>query len=368
MIGLDLSWQKRFMTAHHNVSLRDIAKEAGVSLATVSYAMNNSPRVSRATQKRIQRVALEMGYRRNPMVATLLQQVRSGKLANYSETVAFPTFFERPDLWRSLPFVVEQFEGAKQTGHEYGYELEPVWFGEAGMSPRRMSQILTNRGIRGILLPPLPQARAMLDFPWDVYHSVALGYSLTEPCLHRAVAHPMQAVRHALIELKAKGYRSPVFLTSDEMEDRTENLFSIGWNFYYEKIYGGQGHIVVMDSGADELRETFLAEVARSEADVVVSFPADAPKWLAEAGYRVPRDISYVTLNKTSPKLAGIDQHWRHVASVGMNFLITLLQGNQPPGVPKIPMLIKAYSSWSDGPTVCAPDQRGAPAASTRSV
>ncbi|MFT8459911.1 MAG: LacI family DNA-binding transcriptional regulator [Liquorilactobacillus ghanensis] len=44
------------------ISLRDIAETAGVSTATVSYALNNSPQVSTKTRQKIQAIAASMNY------------------------------------------------------------------------------------------------------------------------------------------------------------------------------------------------------------------------------------------------------------------------------------------------------------------
>lgn len=43
-------------------TIKDIAKRAGVSIATVSYALNNDPRISEETAARVRRVAEEMNY------------------------------------------------------------------------------------------------------------------------------------------------------------------------------------------------------------------------------------------------------------------------------------------------------------------
>lgn len=53
------------------VSIRDIAKKAGVSVTSVSYALNGSPKVSRKTKEHIKRIAEELNYRPNAAARTL---------------------------------------------------------------------------------------------------------------------------------------------------------------------------------------------------------------------------------------------------------------------------------------------------------
>ena len=43
-------------------SLKDLAKECGVSVATVSKALNNQPDIAPATRERIRAAARRMGY------------------------------------------------------------------------------------------------------------------------------------------------------------------------------------------------------------------------------------------------------------------------------------------------------------------
>ena len=44
------------------ISIKDIAKKAGVSVATVSKALNDQSDISEATKKKIRMIAEEMGY------------------------------------------------------------------------------------------------------------------------------------------------------------------------------------------------------------------------------------------------------------------------------------------------------------------
>ena len=47
------------------MTLKEIAAQAGVSTATVSYVLNGSARVSEETRRRIEKIVKDTGYRTN---------------------------------------------------------------------------------------------------------------------------------------------------------------------------------------------------------------------------------------------------------------------------------------------------------------
>lgn len=56
------------------VGIKDIARHAGVSISTVSYALNGNPKIPEETRKRIQRIADEFNYIPNRAARTLKNQ------------------------------------------------------------------------------------------------------------------------------------------------------------------------------------------------------------------------------------------------------------------------------------------------------
>ena len=58
-------------------TMREVAEAAGVSIATVSFVVNNTKRVTPETRERIERVMAELGFRRN-VVARALASRRPG--------------------------------------------------------------------------------------------------------------------------------------------------------------------------------------------------------------------------------------------------------------------------------------------------
>lgn len=71
------------------ISIKDIARIAGVNFSTVSRALNDSPRVNAATRARIQRIAAEMGYLPSAVARSLVTQ-RTRTLGVLVTTVTDP--------------------------------------------------------------------------------------------------------------------------------------------------------------------------------------------------------------------------------------------------------------------------------------
>lgn len=99
-------------------TIGDIAEIAGVSKATVSRALNDSPLISVETKERIRAIASEHGFERNESARRLtLRQSKVAGLVMFGE----PGHPSRPDL-----FMLEIMGGVASGLHERGYELLAV--------------------------------------------------------------------------------------------------------------------------------------------------------------------------------------------------------------------------------------------------
>ena len=59
------------MTLKQRITIKDVARAAGVSTQTVSRVLNNRPDVSRATRARVQQVIRDLGYAPNAYARSL---------------------------------------------------------------------------------------------------------------------------------------------------------------------------------------------------------------------------------------------------------------------------------------------------------
>ena len=76
------------------VGIVDVAAAAGVSVTTVSHALNGRGQVNPETRARVERVAAELGYSPN-RIATALRNQRSGIIGFVSDEIATTPFAGR---------------------------------------------------------------------------------------------------------------------------------------------------------------------------------------------------------------------------------------------------------------------------------
>ncbi|MFG6494954.1 LacI family DNA-binding transcriptional regulator [Fictibacillus sp. UD] len=91
------------------VSIKDIAKKAGVSISTVSYALNGSPKVTKETSARILAIAKELNY--IPSAAARSLKKRETKIIGIYLTDYSGAFYG------------QLLQGMMETLSENGYEL-----------------------------------------------------------------------------------------------------------------------------------------------------------------------------------------------------------------------------------------------------
>lgn len=61
-------------TTKHRTSLKDLARELGVSIATVSRALRNSPEIGKDMQLKVKELARQLNYRPNPFAQSLRRE------------------------------------------------------------------------------------------------------------------------------------------------------------------------------------------------------------------------------------------------------------------------------------------------------
>lgn len=292
------------------VTIKDIAREAGVSVASVSLVLNNKEcRIAKETKERIIDVAKKYNY-------TVNQQARS-LVTKKSNVVGLII----PDIenifFSSLSKKIEEYCRKK------GYAIMIVNSDENPKEDIELLHLLVSRGVDGILYTPsigsdkdyekikaylktLPVPYVMVDRYLDdiecnkVYIDNINGSLQAISTLvksgHKKIGCIGNAVSKSATNSRVTGYREAM------------KQFNLSVDETY--IYDGQYKVIGGYNAGKEIVNSDLTAVYICNDMMTLGFL----KYLSECGKKVPEDYSIVSYDNTlhnfvvSPKITTIDQ------------------------------------------------------------
>jgi len=328
-------------------TLQDIANRVGLSRNTVSCALRNVGRISGPTRERIRRAAEELGYRPNPLVAALMQSRRSARAPASAANLAFLHNYPSEEGWRKIPHCVEMFRGASERAAALGYTLAPVWAWR-GHTPEELTRVLLNRGIAGVILPPLALFQPPPAIEWDRFAAAAIGPTLKTPDLHRVGLDFRSVIPAAARELAALGYRRIGVLISPRSDARTDYAWDAGLAIARRQLSRKRATLLPHRTAgfpqpwfSDWLREH------RIQALIVIGAgPVAEP--LAAMGLRVPADIGVVDVLSDATPFATVRRHETEIGALAVETTVNQLLHNER-GVPPLRRTTLLVGRWEPG-------------------
>lgn len=328
-----------------------IAKEAGVSRATVSRVFTNHPGISEVTKKKVREVAKKLGYRKNAVMSVLTAQVRAASTKRIRSTLAYITSMSSPDLMEIGPTYYEQFLGARERADELGYGLDLIWRHEVGMTKTRITKILLSRGIRGLVLAVRPTAMSQISLDWSNFAVSAIGHALPSPKVHYAAASHYFNMGTALRKLQGYGYMRIGYAIWPESDRYSSHSYVSRFYLYQHTIPTAQQIPFFFDPIGRDLpeRKKFEHWVKRHRPDVILGVGPTVEIWLRELGLNIPEKISHIDLclPDESGHSAGIFELPRVVGAMAVELVIEQLNQNVL-GIPKHPKMLHFEGKWID--------------------
>ncbi len=343
------------------VTLRDVAAKAGVHHTTASRALKNDPRVCAETLAKVKALATKMGYMPDPMLSALNAYRQASRPSQYHGTVAWVTNFPTRDGWRASWGINQTscyelyYQGAEEQLARHGYKLEEFWLQESGMTARRASQVLLHRGIRGLLLCPLPISRGHLSLQWEKFSAVSFGYSLVRPRLHLFSAAHFRATIACMRKLRARGYRRIGLVTSRATDERMDRMWTAAYRSELPTLQSQQIPIHLYLDGKNndstasrkQNEKAFLKWFRDYKPDAILTSSSPITIWLTAGGYRESEDVLVVSaaLQENDSLLSGIVEPSREIGRGAADFLVSMLQRGEH-GIPSVPQRVLLEGSW----------------------
>jgi LacI family transcriptional regulator, galactose operon repressor len=131
------------------VTIKDIAKKAGVSVAAVSKALNDQPDIGQKTKDRIKRISKEMGYTPNAVARNLV------KRDNKTLGVLIPDI--------STPIYPAIYKGINASAIEYGYTLLLGDMDRNLENEKKYARTMVENRVAGLIVSPIGNDTSHLE-------------------------------------------------------------------------------------------------------------------------------------------------------------------------------------------------------------
>ena len=308
-----------------NVNIYDIAKMAGVSIATVSRVLNDSDKVSEKTRSRVMSVIEEVGYEPNIFAQGL------GLNTMHTVGILVPDI---ADIYMSSAVAYLEKDLA-----EYQYHCLLSCSGFSLEGKKIHTRMLLSKHIDALILVGSTYAgkgndpgeteyirEAAKQVPVFVINGVVEGDNI-----YSAVAEDDTAEYNAASMLIRKGYKDMIFLTD------SHSYSSVMKRTGYEQAMKSNSltpHHYYVENSIEGVK-AFLADKSDISFNAVIAandtIAVGVVKYALEKGLRIPEDLAVVGYNDSGlakacmPELSSVDNHVEKLCKVTVENLICRL-------------------------------------------
>jgi LacI family transcriptional regulator len=270
------------------LTIRDVAKEAGVSINTVSRALNGKPDISTETKKRILETVKRLGYRPNKL-ARGLRSNKTGVIGVIIADIANPFFSA----------VVKGMGKEAKTLH-YSIILQDT--GENYENEEEAIHIMLSEHVDGVLITPVQTKKKSIHMLQEFgIPFVLVARYFNEVDTDYVVADDAQGGYLATTHLIERGHRRIAFINGplynfsaiERLEGYKKSLHEHNIKVNRRLIRAG---VLTMEDGYTHAKDMLRKINPRPTAFFAFSdFVAlGVMKAVREAGFRVPDDIAIV--------------------------------------------------------------------------
>lgn len=335
------------------VTLNDIAAKVGVTKTAVSLALRGSPGVSKEVREKIRRVAAEMGYVSDPILRRLTAYRHGQETDVYQSRIVWINRWPAPERLRSYHEFDQYWRGARLASKRLGYQVEEFVWGE-NLPGSHAEQLLLQRGVLGLLIPPHPPGIDWSGFDWGKFSLMRFGLSVQQIRSNLVTADHQRAMVMAVQKIHEYGYRK-IGLVYNEAHDLSMGGNHFGGFMWACRQLGGGEIIPPLNSEtrtpawAAASKRNLSAWMNKFRPDAILTTAPETPVFLRELGCRIPRDVAVASTSPYDISVdAGVDQCPNAIGQIAAEMLIKQISLNER-GTPDVPSRILIESRWQEG-------------------
>ena len=327
-IAKEITNSAKKRTAVRSITIKDIARELGVSVSTVSRALQNHPDISERTKELVRDCAHKMNYKPNMMASNL----RTSKNTTIGVVI--------PEL--NHHFFASVLDGIEQTANEAGYNVLICQSSESVEKEEQNVQMLLNGRVAGMLVGVSKQTIRLNHLQEVIDNGVPLVlYDRPCPSLpcDQVVSDDYAGAYNALEYLIQTGCRRIMYFSSPMQLEVAHRRYQ-GWRDALQRygLYRDGGAILTCDTRAQAIIET-PGVMRTQQPDAIFCVNDDCAAGVLYAaqilGLKIPEDLSICGFSNaplcrtTSPMLTTVEQHGVEIGRRAMLCLLRRLEGEQ---------------------------------------
>ncbi len=308
-------------------TIYDLAKAAGVSISTVSKALNDSYSISEGTKERIRLLAQEMGYSPNSRARSFARK-KSGIIlfaADFSKGVGF----ENPHMFEIVTGALRYLESKG-----YALILKHVSREEAPESIRSLMQCEEADGI--IIHAGIVTRQLAFVLGKETYPHLVIGKPDFPNTLSWIDVSHEAAGQIAANYLLDKGYRRIVFLMGDAEADQISSRRLDGINIAFDEEELSIETVKDITSYEESRVATEEILKRRKIPEVILCtnnyLALGCIQSIRAKGLRIPEDIALMTFDNypfsmiVEPQLTAIEVDMYEMGTQAARFIMQLIQ------------------------------------------
>jgi LacI family transcriptional regulator len=336
--------------AHTPVTLGILAKQCGLSVATVSRALSGHVNVRPEVRTRVLATAEQCGYRRNQLVSALMGEVRGRRTRHFIGNLAV-VHVPTPLQPVMRPMQHRMVAAAQKRAQDLGFSVEAFSLNRESGGPASLGRMLRARGIIGVIFLQ-PNSNDVTDgFPWEHFATLQIDYGSPIPQQHTVSLDHHLTLTSALGRLRGLGYRRAGMFIERHKDERLVHKWSAAFRSFQEN-QGGIGHLPVLMTGQMDAGG-FMPWFQAHRPDLLIGHVDRVLGWLRAANLAVPADLGFFNLNwnERSESCAGLDLQPELHGVVAVETIAAQIHRNEH-GLPVEPRTVIISGKWVDGPTI----------------
>ena len=317
-----------------SITVKDVAKKAGVATSTVSRVVNDHPSISEDTKKKVRKVMAEMGYVPNLAARNLGKQISS------AIGVILPPLDSKERLGN--PFYLETIEAINEEARHHQMTVAVASARDFATLLKNVERMHLQKQVDGFILVYSDEKDPIIDYLVEKevpFTLIGQPYSNEDKIVF--VDNDNQLLgKQATEHLIAQGHTKILFATNTTHE-----------NLYFERFFGYQKAMMLanlpfypaltFEKAEDYV--TFEETIKESQATAIVViddlFAVRIIQLATMYGYKVPDDLSIISFNYsifatlTHPYLTSIDINVLSLGKIATERLMAQLNHEDSNGV-----------------------------------